>query len=185
LTRLPNRASILSRLESSVADARIHGTPVCVALIDLDHFKSINDTLGHLAGDEVLRESAQRLAGAIRESDFVGRYGGEEFIIVFNNMELESGEARCELVRRALCGRSIPWENQELTITCSIGVVAAHASGLIVPALVAIADQAMYEAKRQGRNCVVAVRQRSATVNPLPGPSTSKRSFLKPTLRSS
>ncbi len=164
LTKLPNRASILSSLEGSINEGHKHGTPVCVALIDLDHFKYINDTLGHLAGDEVLRESARRLASAIRSDDVVGRYGGEEFLVVFNNMELETGAARCELVRQVLCAQPICWEEQLLTITCSIGVVSSHNTGSIVPTLIARADEAMYTAKTLGRNRVETVEQLSPRV---------------------
>lgn len=156
LTQLPNRASILSSLQQALDQAQEKKTSVCVALIDLDHFKSINDTLGHMAGDEVLRQSAQRLASAIRSTDIVGRYGGEEFLIVFNDMEQDHGTARCEIVRQALCSEPIRWNEQELTITCSIGVAAARTAEFPVPALVSHADNAMYAAKAQGRNRVVS-----------------------------
>lgn len=156
LTQLPNRASILSSLQQALDQAQERKTSVCVALIDLDHFKSINDTLGHLAGDEVLRQSAMRLASAIRSTDVVGRYGGEEFLIVFNDMEQEHGTARCEIVRQALCSEPIRWKEQDLTITCSIGVAAARTPEYPVPALVSSADNAMYAAKAQGRNRVVS-----------------------------
>jgi diguanylate cyclase (GGDEF)-like protein len=156
LTELPNRASVLQSLEIATEIARGTGTSVCIALIDLDHFKRINDSLGHLAGDEVLRQAARRLASAIRSTDVIGRYGGEEFLIVFKDMELEHGTARCEIVRRALCDLPIRWEDQDLTITCSIGVAAAGRIQSPVPVLVSSADDAMYAAKTLGRNRVVS-----------------------------
>jgi diguanylate cyclase (GGDEF)-like protein len=155
LTQLPNRASVMHSLEKIAQHARLSGTPVCVALIDLDHFKQINDTLGHLAGDEVLRQSALRLASAIRSSDLIGRYGGEEFLVVLEDTELERGIDRCEDIRRALCGEPIRWNEQDLTITCSIGVAAAKMLHGSIPVLISVADGAMYAAKRQGRNRVV------------------------------
>lgn len=155
LTQLPNRASVLHALDATIAKARGRKSSVCVALIDLDHFKSINDTLGHVAGDAVLQESAKRLASAIRHTDVIGRYGGEEFLIVFNDMEQEQGLARCEMVRRALCDRPVLWEGRELTVTCSIGVAAAKTNENPAAALVSIADRAMYTAKMMGRNRVM------------------------------
>lgn len=156
LTQLPNRASILASLQQALDHAQERKTPVCVALIDLDHFKTINDTLGHRAGDEVLRQSAHRLASAIRSTDVVGRYGGEEFLIVFNNMEQEHGTARCEIVRQTLCAEPVRWEDQNLTITCSIGVASARPLQSSAATLVSSADTAMYAAKMQGRNRVVS-----------------------------
>jgi diguanylate cyclase (GGDEF)-like protein len=161
LTQLPNRASILNSLDLAVAKANQTKTPVCVALIDLDHFKTINDTYGHVAGDEVLREAARRLASAIRSTDAIGRYGGEEFLIVFNDMDQERGQAICEMVRRALCERPVAWEGKELTMTCSIGVASATTSQSPVPTLVSIADHAMYTAKMEGRNRVVGASDRT------------------------
>lgn len=155
LTQLPNRASVLNSLDAAIAKARNRNSSVCVALVDLDHFKNINDTYGHAAGDAVLRETARRLASAIRSSDVIGRYGGEEFLIVFNDMEKDHGVARCEVVRQTVCERPMQWEGNELTITCSIGVAAATSTHNPVPALVSIADHAMYAAKMQGRNRVV------------------------------
>jgi diguanylate cyclase (GGDEF)-like protein len=155
LTQLPNRASVLNSLEYATQKARKEGSSVCIALIDLDHFKRINDELGHLVGDEVLRESARRLASSIRTTDFIGRYGGEEFLIVFQDMDLENGAARCEIVRRALCDQPIRWHDGELTITCSVGVAAAKITHNPVTTLISVADQAMYAAKTLGRNRVV------------------------------
>jgi diguanylate cyclase (GGDEF)-like protein len=158
LTRLPNRASVLNALEEALQTARGKDTSVCIALIDLDHFKQINDTLGHLAGDEVLRESARRLASSIRSTDAIGRYGGEEFLIVFRDMEQENGIARSEIMRRSLCEDPIRWGGRDLTITCSIGVATSRQVSASLPALVSTADHAMYEAKAQGRNRVVAAQ---------------------------
>jgi diguanylate cyclase (GGDEF)-like protein len=159
LTQIPNRASVLNALEQALQAARVNNSSVCIALIDLDHFKQINDTLGHVAGDEVLRESARRLASSIRSTDAIGRYGGEEFLIVFREMEQESGIARSEIMRRTLCEDPIRWGGKDLTITCSIGVASSRLVFASLPALVSIADRAMYSAKSQGRNRVVGAQQ--------------------------
>ncbi len=168
LTQLPNRSSILGALEEAIKEAQAKQSTICVALLDLDHFKRVNDILGHLAGDEVLRESAKRLASGIRSTDKIGRYGGEEFLIVFKDMDQQHGAARCEMVRRALCDRPIPWQGHDLTITCSIGVASMGTGQAYIPSLVSIADHAMYTAKSQGRNRVV-----SAEGDSLPGFSKS------------
>ena len=160
LTKLPNRTTVLEALDRTIVQARQRGTQVCVALIDLDHFKSINDTLGHLAGDEVLREAARRLAVAVRSNDLVGRYGGEEFLIVFHDMDLETALERCEKVCSVLSGDPVCCDGTLITVTCSIGVAVAHSSELVVPVLVARADEAMYEAKSRGRNRVVTLQRR-------------------------
>ncbi len=154
LTGVMNRKAIMARLEEEVEYARRHGTPLCVALIDLDHFKRINDTLGHLAGDEVLRESARRLSSAIRTSDAIGRYGGEEFILLFRNVEREFGFDHCQRVRQQLCEEPIRFEDHSLPITCSIGLAWSSEVSDLTPALLARADEAMYRAKQNGRNRV-------------------------------
>jgi diguanylate cyclase (GGDEF)-like protein len=128
--------------------------PLCVAIVDLDHFKRINDTLGHAAGDEVLREAARRLASAVRTSDFVGRYGGEEFLVIFRDIQKEFSRERCEALRQAICESPIRFESHELSITTSIGVAWTRGDIEVEDALVALADRALYTAKERGRNRV-------------------------------
>lgn len=169
LTQLPNRGSVLSSLEAAIAKARLKNSSVCVALIDLDHFKDINDTFGHVAGDEVLRQAARRLSSAIRSTDVIGRYGGEEFLIVFNEMEQEHGVARSDLVRRTLCEWPVRWEGKEIAVTCSIGVAASGADVDSASALVSSADHAMYAAKMRGRNRVVSASE-TAPEHPISWP---------------
>ncbi len=158
LTQIPNRASVLDSLHEAMQEARTNNSSVCIALIDLDHFKQINDTFGHLAGDEVLRESARRLASSIRSTDVIGRYGGEEFLIVFRDMEQENGIARGEIMRHALCKEPIRWQGEDLTITCSVGVASSRLISDSLTALVSVADGAMYSAKSQGRNRVMGAQ---------------------------
>jgi diguanylate cyclase (GGDEF)-like protein len=168
LTGLESRASILAALEEGLRAASNGGTGVCVAILDLDHFKRINDTYGHPAGDAVLREAARRLTAAIRETDAVGRYGGEEFLIVFRNLPADvGGQAigidRCEVVRRAMCGQPVDCDGMEVAISCSIGVARAGRNcEVAADRLIAQADEALYKAKRGGRNRVVCFGAESA-----------------------
>jgi diguanylate cyclase (GGDEF)-like protein len=155
LTGLLNRNAILDRLNAELHDARLKKQALCVALIDLDHFKRVNDTHGHLAGDAVLRHSAERLQAAVRAHDIVGRYGGEEFIIIFKDVDRAFGAERCERVRAALCSEPIAFENLRLTVTCSIGFACTLDEGPLTAKLIARADEAMYQAKHGGRNRVV------------------------------
>jgi diguanylate cyclase (GGDEF)-like protein len=164
LTGLLNRGAIMDTFASEAAAATKRKLPLCVAIVDLDHFKRINDTLGHLAGDEVLREAARRLASAVRTTDFVGRYGGEEFLVVFRDTHKEFGRERCEALRKAVCESPIRFEGHELSITASIGVAWTHSDIEAEDALVALADRALYTAKEKGRNCVEVASSEPETV---------------------
>jgi diguanylate cyclase (GGDEF)-like protein len=154
LTGLRNRGAIMATLGTEAVAARKRNVSLCVAIVDLDHFKRINDTLGHLAGDEVLREAARRLASAVRTSDSVGRYGGEEFLVIFRDIHNEFGHERCEAIRKAVCALPIRFGRHELSITASIGVAWTRGDMEAEDALVALADRALYIAKGKGRNRV-------------------------------
>lgn len=155
LTQLPNRHAILTIISSSLESAQRTNASTCIAIVDLDHFKKINDTYGHLAGDEVLRQAATRLASSIRQTDSVGRYGGEEFLIVFQGANERIGLERCEFIRRAICCEPINYGTNKFSVSCSIGV-ATFGSGCINNAatLIGLADDALYKAKANGRNRV-------------------------------
>jgi diguanylate cyclase (GGDEF)-like protein len=121
---------------------------------DVDNFKLVNDTLGHLVGDEVLREVSRRLLEAVRSYDYVGRYGGEEFLMVLSNCDNCSPLDRAEEIRRSICHTPIPTSRGELFITISIGVLASREwSQLSTEEMVRQADSALYAAKAAGRNC--------------------------------
>ena len=159
LTGLLNRRALFAALATEVERATSKGTDLCVAIVDLDHFKRVNDTFGHLAGDEVLRETAKRLTSVARSadgrsSDIVGRYGGEEFLIIFKSAQYSLGFERCESIRRAMCERPIRYLDHDLTVTCSIGLAWTHNNLEPVTKLLADADQALYVAKSKGRNFV-------------------------------
>jgi diguanylate cyclase (GGDEF)-like protein len=169
LTGVLNRGAIMDKLTEETIAARKNSTPLCVAIVDLDHFKRVNDSLGHLAGDQVLREAARRLSSSVRATDAVGRYGGEEFLIIFRDVQKELGKARCEAIRKAVCASPIPFDDNELTITASIGVAWTESNIEVEDALVALADQALYRAKGNGRN---RVELASTEFEPEPEPET-------------
>lgn len=152
LTRLLNRRAILARLAESFAAWRRGGPAFSVLMIDLDHFKVINDEVGHLAGDEVLAQVAQRLRTMVRASDAVGRYGGEEFIIVLSDTSAEGARRAALKLMEAVRTMSFCYEGRTLRATVSVGGTAVHEGDACPDALIARADRALYAAKRDGRN---------------------------------
>jgi len=155
LTGLWNRKTIFAMLEREVCRAQRDRFPITLVMLDLDHFKSINDTYGHLTGDEVLREAASRLIDAMRTYDFAGRYGGEEFLVVLPSCPPHSGAYRAEDFRRAIADRPVLTKRGLLPVTCSLGV-AAYDNTMPPEELIRRADEALYRAKSMGRNCVCA-----------------------------
>ena len=153
LTGLLNRTTILEKLDDELSRAVRTGTPVSVLMTDLDRFKSINDTHGHLAGDAVLREAARRLKAAARRYDSVGRYGGEEFLVVLPGCDASDAALQAERMREAIGGTPFLAPSQPISVTASLGV--ACVSHCAPEVLVREADDALYEAKEQGRNRVV------------------------------
>jgi diguanylate cyclase (GGDEF)-like protein len=153
LTGLLNRTTILERLDDELARAARNGTSVSVLMIDLDRFKSVNDTQGHLAGDAVLREASSRLRSASRRYDSVGRYGGEEFLVVLPGCETAAASVQAERLREAIAGVPFRADSRPLAMTCSIGL--ACSSHCAPETLIREADDALYQAKAQGRDRVV------------------------------
>jgi len=158
LTRALNRRSLVARLEQERSRAERGGAPFSVALLDLDHFKEVNDSHGHAVGDDVLRALAKTAHGAMRDSDAFGRYGGEEFMFIFGATAPAAALAGVERVRAAFAARD--WESfaPGLRVTVSAGV-AGYRAGETVAQLVSRADAALYEAKQAGRNCVIVKEQ--------------------------
>jgi len=155
LTSLFNRGVIVDLLARELTRTRREGGCTVLMLGDLDHFKSVNDGYGHVVGDEVLREVARRLLGAVRSYDFVGRYGGEEFLIVVNNCNSNHAVVRAEEVRNGIADHPIQTTVGPLPITMSLGVFASRDWNLnLVEEVLAEADAALYCAKANGRNCV-------------------------------
>jgi diguanylate cyclase (GGDEF)-like protein len=161
LTRLYNRRYFDARLSSELAFARRHGTPVALLLVDIDHFKHVNDAYGHPVGDLVLRRVAAALLSILRPEDVLARFGGEEFIVIARNVRRAGAESFAERVRRSIA--ELSFDEPGLQLSVSVGVACGR-PGLPLPnaeALVAAADEALYRAKAAGRNCV-----RSAMVSP-------------------
>jgi diguanylate cyclase (GGDEF)-like protein len=155
LTGLLNRRAILARLEEELGRARRLGSHVGVALADLDHFKKINDTHGHEAGDEVLRLAGEQMTRVLRGSDVVGRYGGEEFLIVTSEPSERGAWHVAEAVRSRIAEQAICIDSGRLPITVSVGAAWSLTVGRDSAALIHAADVALYEAKRLGRDRVV------------------------------
>lgn len=155
LTQTPNRRHILDFLAKELHLGSREESPTAVILADIDHFKNLNDTRGHLAGDAALREVAARLGETIRPYDSVGRYGGEEFLIVAHNCEAESAVNLAERLRRTVGESPVELPDGEAQVTLSLGIAVSPGLDLVpVESLVAAADAALYEAKRRGRNRV-------------------------------
>ena len=154
LTRAFNKRYFLDRLESEFRFARRHNVPLSLVLMDLDHFKSVNDRHGHVVGDQVLAAFARRIHDVIRNEDVFARYGGEEFAILCRQIELDKAIAFAERLRRTVEAMEVPGSG--LRITMSAGVAAMpQVEAAESLALIAAADQALYAAKNSGRNRVM------------------------------
>ena len=158
LTRIWNRPWILEILQRELARSDRERRPVGVVLVDLDHFKSVNDVHGHFAGDEVLREAVRRMQGSIRSYDAIGRYGGEEFLIILPGCDEATAFGQAERMRQALRSQAIEIMEGSLLLTASFGVTSfVPGSNATAEALIQTADEALYKAKKQGRDQAVAV----------------------------
>ena len=158
LTNVYNRKALDERLASEWAFAVRHRTSLCVVLLDVDNFKATNDQHGHLAGDAVLAEVARRLLRTVRTEDVLGRYGGEEFMVVARDIDLTKAAQLAERLRRTLESDAIIFENQSIRVSGSFGVASIACCGddVQLKTLLSIADTRLYAAKRSGRNRVVA-----------------------------
>ncbi len=155
LTGLPNRATVIETLSKELSRSVRSGRSVAVVMVDIDHFKAINDAHGHLAGDAVLAEIAGRMRLLVRPYDTIGRFGGEEFLLVIPECGQEDAVFVAERLRAGVAAQPIVLEGQTLPVTLSVGVAWADgAQNHSIDALIAEADQALYRAKEEGRNCV-------------------------------
>ena len=154
LTGLWNRATILEVLIRETAQAQRTGLPLSVGLIDVDHFKLINDNHGHLRGDDVLRVLSRRLSAELRQGDWLGRYGGEELMIVLPGWERAEVELAAERLRRCVSDEPFVVSGQTLKVTISIGIARCESPADKTDDIVARADAALYDAKRGGRDRV-------------------------------
>ncbi|MFA5632341.1 MAG: GGDEF domain-containing protein [Porticoccaceae bacterium] len=161
LTGIANRRHLLQQIDMRLAEAKRTQTPLSLLMIDLDHFKDINDKFGHLAGDAALKEVAHIIKSRIRLNDLVGRYGGEEFAVLLPHTSPQAAATLAEDLRHAVENATIHYGGVRLNVTVSIGVRASLPSApLSRDALIEGADQAMYRAKTQGRNQSATLREK-------------------------
>lgn len=158
LTGVQSRLAIRETLRIELVRSQREKTTLGVLMADLDHFKQVNDTYGHLTGDEVLREAANRMRASMRPYDAVGRYGGEEFLVVIPRCDASSAISRAEDLRQAIGKDPVETPEGMIPITMSLGV-AVGADAMELEGLLRLADAALYEAKNKGRNQVAAYLQ--------------------------
>ncbi|WP_439704481.1 diguanylate cyclase [Frateuria sp. GZRe12] len=163
LTGIYNRKHFMSEAEYSLRYAQRSGRGACLVLIDLDHFKLINDTYGHATGDQVLRRAVAACQEHVRSTDVFGRLGGEEFGVLLPECSMDSGIERAEAIRRSVAMLS-DQPDPGIPVSASFGVAFTGESGYELRQLLMDADQALYRAKRAGRNCVVAGKQGEGVV---------------------
>jgi diguanylate cyclase (GGDEF)-like protein len=155
LTGLLNHDAILEELRREFSRSRRERKPLSILLADLDHFKAINDTHGHQTGDSILQKAAERFRSVLRCYDHIGRYGGEEFLIVLPGCSIEDADRLSHRLRKAIRGRISEVEEHSIPFTISIGVACVQDFSSTSPEqMIAAADQALYKAKQKGRNRV-------------------------------
>ncbi len=155
LTKAFNKRYLTERLDNEFQHAMRNDAPLSLVFLDIDHFKRINDTHGHPAGDHVLVELAKLVMGALRNEDIFARYGGEEFAIVSRGVDVADAQALAERLRSTVEEHAFSFEGRSIPVTISVGVARAPREGVATPSdLIALADETMYTAKRTGRNKV-------------------------------
>ena len=160
LSGLNNRAEFMSLAQRQFTSAKKNNEELSLLIMDLDHFKAVNDTFGHGAGDEIIREMGRIIKSSFRKTDIAGRIGGEEFAVVLQNASLKDAKRIAEQFRETVAKRKVVYEEREIGFTVSIGVAAIRSgTGGInhVTDMIKIADDALYKAKAKGRNCVVSM----------------------------
>jgi diguanylate cyclase (GGDEF)-like protein len=170
LTSLLNRGAVMDLLTRELHRSRREQKSTAIILGDVDHFKRVNDTLGHLVGDEVLMEIANRLLSSVRSYDFVGRYGGEEFLVVLNSCDPAFAATRAEEIRLAISHRPIQTAKGPLSLTMSAGLLLSSEWGIkSLEELLHQVDNALYEAKSAGRDCL-RIASPAVKADPPPAP---------------
>jgi two-component system, cell cycle response regulator len=155
LTEAHNKRYFLEFLDRELARCVRYGRPLSIVMFDLDHFKAVNDTHGHLAGDYVLRELSRRLRARIRKEELMARYGGEEFVVVLPEAGHEGAMQFAEQIRRLVEREPFEFEGETIPMTISVGVATIQGELVETPQFIKIVDQNLYQAKRSGRNQVV------------------------------
>ncbi len=163
LTGVLNRRSLVERLDAACLRARARGLPIALLFIDLDHFKQINDSYGHAAGDACLSAIIAPIQAELRQSDVIGRWGGEEFVVILSSADIAAAHPIAERIRNRVAEIHIEGFGAPIRLTCSIGVATSDTLGVWGEHLIAQADEAVYAAKRSGRNRVqVAIAKAAA-----------------------
>lgn len=153
LTGIYNRGAIIEQLQAQLARAKRKNQPLGIVMLDVDNFKQFNDMHGHLAGDAVLKTVAARMREYLREYDYIGRYGGEEFMVVLGDANYETAVKTAERLNQAIGGEAIAFGGKSLAVTISAGVaVAENCAELDMDKIISVADQQLYKAKSNGRN---------------------------------
>jgi diguanylate cyclase (GGDEF)-like protein len=152
LTQLFNRRFVEETLAKEFARAKRYGHTLAVILTDIDHFKAVNDNYGHLTGDEVLRVVSRRLEGCLRETDILGRYGGEEFLIVLPETDVAGAQILAERLRSTMEAEPVEHDGETLSITISLGLTEISTNSASYETLISEADSALYHSKAAGRN---------------------------------
>jgi diguanylate cyclase (GGDEF)-like protein len=155
LTDLPNRRGFLERCEAERIRAQRHPRPLCLLMLDADRFKHINDTYGHEAGDEILRSMVATFQRVLRQSDFAGRLGGEEFAVLAPETDLPGAALLAERLRAEVASQTVMFQGEPIKVTVSIGVTPVLTDAGGIGRALHDADLLMYRAKQSGRNCVV------------------------------
>ncbi len=158
LTGLLNRRSFVARVNHEINRLHRYKNDLSYMIIDIDHFKRINDTYGHLTGDMVLKAFSKKISGILRESDFIGRIGGEEFAIALPDTSMDSAKKMAERIRKEIAGHTIQYKTKSISVTVSIGLSKFMLDEKSIVEVFSRADSALYQAKNSGRNkvCVAA-----------------------------
>ncbi len=163
LTGLWNHRIIVERLRGEVDRSQRDGSPLSIILVDLDYFKRVNDAMGHVAGDLTLRETGSIFQRAVRSYDWVGRYGGEEFLLILPGSDFEAARVRAEHMRATVEATRLGESDKTFSVTASFGVAAGYPTNY--EEMIQIADAALYRAKNAGRNCVMATEIKSTVIS--------------------
>ncbi|MCX6104171.1 MAG: diguanylate cyclase [Proteobacteria bacterium] len=155
LTKVFNRRAIFNRFNEEIDRAARYKRPLVIVMVDVDHFKNFNDNEGHVLGDEALKKIAQSFPTNLRKSDAVGRYGGEEFLLILPETKVESGKEISERLRAHIETISFQGQKEEAYLTISMGLAAFPEDGTSAEDLVQVADHALFTAKQRGRNQIV------------------------------
>ena len=154
LTNALNRRAVLERLDEEIKRSARLKSPLSIAMLDIDRFKEINDTYGHLVGDTVLTESVTRIFHSLRSYDLVGRYGGDEFLLIFPNTTDRDAYMICQRIHSSFLANPIISDDLKLSLTISVGVASSCTDCYLADDLIRHADESLYKAKRNGRNQV-------------------------------